>query len=145
MSKRKLIVLLAGLLSGSFSCADQIVESTPLVSAPAGSLVIRARFSSIQDSLFTISCALSGCHSGSVSPNLSAGSAYDEIVNVPNTQIPGLNRITPGEPQNSYLYLKLIGSSEIVGERMPTRALPLPPVVSDSLKAWIARGAPRQP
>lgn len=106
---------------------------------PGNSGDIRATFSSIQAIVFTQSCAFSGCHGDIQQPNLSAGVAYGNIVNMPSIQ--GLDYIAPGNPSASYLYLKIVGTN-ISGDRMPKGASPLRAAVIDSVRAWIAMGAP---
>jgi len=119
-------------------CADQIVEFTPSILDDQPENVVNARFSDIQTKVFNTSCALSGCHAGAVSPNLSAGEAYAAIVNRPSGQ--GGDYIEPGEPTNSYLFLKVLGSN-ISGQRMPRGAAPLSSAVLDSIRLWIENGA----
>jgi PKD repeat protein len=104
-----------------------------------------ATFSQVQSQIFTASCAFSGCHGGS-SPaqglNLSAGSAYSAIVNVPSNQQPTLDRIEPNSPATSYLYLKVIGDPSISGSQMPRGGPPLSATLVNLLRDWIERGAP---
>jgi hypothetical protein len=78
--------------------------------------------------IFTASCALSGCHgtSNTQPPGkpmvLTAGQAYDHIVNVPSIQLPSMDRIEPFEPDSSYLVHKIEGTHLDVGgsgARMP--------------------------
>ncbi len=124
-----------------WSCAEQITESAATIFPEDGSAKqIDARFSAIQDSVFTPQCATSGCHDGSIKPRLSAGIAYDQIVNIPNGETFSTDRIEPGKPEKSYLYLKLTGKN-ITGSRMPLGAPPLSQSVIDSIQAWIENGA----
>jgi methylglyoxal synthase len=51
--------------------------------------------------------------------SLLEGQAYANLVNVPSSQVPTLNRVTPGDPDNSYLYMKHSGAPGIEGGRMP--------------------------
>jgi hypothetical protein len=70
--------------------------------------------------------------------------AYDELVNVPSRQRPGLLRVAPGDPDNSYLIHKIEGRAGIIGRRLPANG---PPYLTDGqvliIRRWIARGAPR--
>ena len=99
---------------------------------------VRALFSAIQDSVFTESCASSSCHGGLIAPDLSPGSAYNNIVNKPGSA--GDDYIEPGNPVQSYLFRKLTGEN-INGSRMPDGLPPLDPVVLDSIRQWILNGA----
>ncbi len=103
-----------------------------------------ATFTEIQDTIFTPSCATSGCHSGSNPPdglNLSAGLAYSNIVNVASVQMSNLFRIEPGDPDNSYLVRKVQGTG-IVADRMPLGAEPLTQDQIDLIRQWVSDGAP---
>lgn len=105
----------------------------------------QATFSAVQSQIFSASCAFSGCHAGGAPAeglNLSAGLAYSNIVNVRSSQRGSLDRIEPGDPDQSYLYLKVIGDPSIGGERMPRLAPALSQSLIDLLRDWIERGAP---
>jgi len=103
----------------------------------SGPTNMRATFSSIQNEVFSTTCALSGCHAGSQNPNLSAGQAYDNLVNKASIQNPSMMRVKPGESSNSYLIKKLSGDGT---SRMPP-AGELSQVKIDSIALWINKGA----
>ncbi len=98
----------------------------------------------LQTTIFTPSCAKSGCHAGS-SPaqgqNLSAGQTFSNVVGVPSNEVPSLNRVEPGDPDNSYLVRKVMGTAS-AGSRMP---LDGPPFLTNaqiqSIRDWISAGA----
>ena len=72
--------------------------------------------------IFNRSCALPGCHVGPVPTgglDLTAGVAYSQLVNVPSTQQPGLKRVKPHFPKDSYLVRKIQGGPNISGVMMP--------------------------
>ena len=120
-----------------FSCEDQIVSECDVVENNIG---INASFSSIQNNIFSSDCATSGCHAtNSVPPDLSAGQAYNSIVNVMSSN-PPYPYVYPGRSDSSYIINKLRGVN-MVGERMPLNDNPLPKAVVDSFAAWIDRGA----
>ncbi len=132
------LVLLGFLLT---SCAENITEARDTPAPVPGNQspnLMRALFSQIQDSVFTPSCALSGCHSGAVFPNLSAGQAYGNIVDQPSSLG---DYIEPGDAMASYLYLKIIDDPAISGARMPRNAAPLSQAKLDSIEQWIEAGA----
>ena len=113
----------------------------------AGFIDERTRYTWVQKNIFTQVCA-AYCHRGASAPKglqLDANNAYQRIVGVPSTELPALKLIKPGDPSNSYLYLKVIPADpRRVGERMPLNEPPyLPPEKLEALRAWIARGAPR--
>ncbi len=102
--------------------------------------------SSIQDELFTPTCALSGCHAGSqpqAGLNLQSGNSFINLVGIASTQLPGTySRVEPLKPDDSYLILKLEGDpSIIVGERMPFGGPALDQAVIDPIRTWISEGA----
>lgn len=70
--------------------------------------------------------------------------AYASLVSVPAAQAPGVDRVSPGDPDNSYLYLKLLGEQASVGgggTRMPQLSPMLPPEQIDLVRYWILGGA----
>jgi hypothetical protein len=99
----------------------------------------------IEQSIFTLHCALAGCHTG-LSPtgdmDLTQG-AYDRLVNVTSVGVPAKVRVKPGSTAESYLYMKITGAAGIFGTPMP------PPSSGDTLSqqdiqiiaAWINQGA----
>ncbi|QXD16765.1 hypothetical protein GQ464_007455 [Rhodocaloribacter litoris] len=101
-------------------------------------------FAAVQ-SIFTSNCAFSGCHAGTFPAqglNLSAGQAYANIVNVPSQEEPSLDRVEPGDPDRSYLFMKITGAPGIRGERMPLGRPPLSAEQIERIRRWIEAGAP---
>ncbi len=68
--------------------------------------------------------------------------AYAHLVGVRSVLRPGLLRVAPGDPNNSFLIHKLEGH-DLVGLRMPQNADPLTPGQIQIIRRWIERGAPR--
>lgn len=98
-------------------------------------------FQQVQDTVLTPNCT--GCHVGAGAPQglrLDAGNSYALLVNVASTQVPSLLRVSPGDPQNSYLVQKIEGRAA-VGGRMPLGRNPLPQASIDLVRSWIAGGA----
>jgi len=133
--KLLLLLYLAIILYG---CSENIVESTPSIDENQDPTSISAKFSDIQNKIFSESCALSGCHAGAVSPDLTS-SAFERIVNKQSSS--GLDYIEPGDPDKSYLLQKIIGSSTINGSRMPLNSSALSQNKIDALAEWISNGA----
>ena len=100
-------------------------------------------FQEIQDTIFTARCV--GCHSGANAPQglrLDAGNSFAMLVNAPSTEVPGLMRVNPGNPDASYLVQKIQGNAA-VGVRMPANGPPyLNQTQIDLVRGWIAAGAP---
>jgi hypothetical protein len=102
--------------------------------------------------IFTNSCAVPSCHSGTTAPlgmSLEEGKAYTRIVDVTAGETtaaphvgPVLKRVAPGDSVNSWLYRKITGTHD-VGALMPppTSGGTLSPAEKDVIKAWIDQGA----
>lgn len=100
--------------------------------------------------IFTGNCAFSGCHGTTDTQpigkpqELAAGQAYDNIVNVSSFELPSMDRIEPGQPDNSYLVHKIQGSHLDVGgsgSRMPLGRDPLTQDVINLVRRWVSEGA----
>src|SRR6185503_7997666 len=91
--------------------------------------------------IFNASCALSNCHigDGAGGLGLEAGRAFDELIDVPSTQVEDL-LVVPGMPEQSYLFEK-VGEKPRQGERMPIGNV-LDPLDVEAIRQWIAGGAP---
>ncbi len=133
-------LLLFLLFFAALACSD-LTTSTEMVFDPVSEGP--ATFERVQG-LFDVSCASSGCHGGqewSAWPDLRAGMAYDNIVGVESTR--GIPLVAPGQPDSSYLYLKLLPDAAISGDRMPLGGPYLEPSTLETVYMWIERGAPR--
>lgn len=99
----------------------------------------------LQTTIFTPIC--SGCHTGGggslpSSMNLSnAAATFAATVGVASTQQPSLQRVNPGNPDDSYLVRKIEGAAGISGGRMPLGGAPLDPTLIANVRAWITAGA----
>lgn len=105
--------------------------------------VLTANFTSIQTNVFTPVCT--ACHAGATAPRglrLDADNSYALLVGVASVEVPGLQRVRPGDPNSSYLIQKLTGAAA-VGQRMPLGGPYLPQATIDVIKQWIADGAQR--
>jgi hypothetical protein len=97
--------------------------------------------------IFTSTCALSGCHAGTnpqLDLNLSEGQTFANVVNVPAMELATMNRVTPGQPNSSYLVHKVQGTHLDEGGsgfQMPIGGSPLTQTQIDLIRAWIAAGA----
>ena len=104
-------------------------------------------FSQIQQEIFTPTCAKAGCHAAATASEglvLDAGQSYGLLVGHPASEQGSLARVEPGNPERSYLILKLKGDPSISGLRMPRDGPPfLTPAQIDGIAGWIRAGAPR--
>lgn len=95
-------------------------------------------FAKILNDVF-VSC--SACHlNGAASGGLDL-SKHENIVNKKSAQKSSLILIKPGDPDNSYLYMKVTGVEGISGSRMPPGGQ-LTTNQLDLLRDWILAGAP---
>lgn len=131
-------ILLAG-CSGSGAGLDE--NGRPLGESGGGETPLTADFASLQQHIFTPLCT--GCHAGAGAPlglRLTEDVSYASIVNTPSVEVPSLQRVTPGNPDASYLLQKVSGTAA-VGDRMPLGGPPLSPDLIATLRQWIADGA----
>jgi Carboxypeptidase regulatory-like domain len=88
-----------------------------------------------------------GCHPGvNASLDLTPESSYEQLVGVQALEDPTLYRVVAGDPERSFLYLKLGGAAPVadipaIGTRMPPRAPPIDPEDLDLVRRWILQGA----
>ena len=88
-----------------------------------------------------------GCHPG-VNPSLDLqkGKSYDNLVGIKALEDPDLYRVVAGDPDRSFLYLKVGGNPVIadipaIGARMPPDAPPISVEDMRIIHDWIAQGA----
>jgi hypothetical protein len=88
--------------------------------------------------VFDASCV--GCHGagGNAGLDLRPGQSHGNLVGVAATEST-LNRIEPGQPEQSWLYLKITAQQD-VGDPMPPSG-GLPQATSDLVRTWIEEGA----
>jgi hypothetical protein len=109
---------------------------------PAGAAATgRVSYAQVQ-TIFNASCV--GCHP-SVNPSLdlTAGHSYGALVNTRALEDPNYVRVAVGDPEKSFLYLKVAGFGQAaqIGGRMPLRANPLPTADVRLIADWIREGA----
>lgn len=112
----------------------------------AGSGVVTPDLASIEANVFTPIC--SKCHIGAGAPEglqLDAAHAYDALVGVQSAEEPNFQRVNPGNPDSSYMVLKIEGAPGIEGGQMPLGETPLPQSTIDAIRQWITNGAPNVP
>lgn len=106
---------------------------------------LQPTLASIQQAVFTPICSV--CHTGPAGSGLPAGmdltsaaASFDNLVGVASVQQPGLSRVAPGDPDNSYLVQKIEGTAA-AGERMPLGGPFLDAGTIAAVREWIANGA----
>jgi len=101
-----------------------------------------ATFSTIQKEIFNVSCALSGCHSGTdaaAGMDLSSGLAFNSLVNVPSTSNSNFVRVQPGNSANSFIIKRLRNIGESSGIMPPSGKLSENAI--QLVETWINNGA----
>lgn len=99
-------------------------------------------FTNVQK-IFTANCIR--CHSGPSAPqgmSLAEGVSFGQIVGVVSNQQSDLMRINPGNPDDSYLLRKVLGTPGITGAQMPLGGPFLSTEDIQTITDWIAAGAP---
>jgi len=97
----------------------------------------------ISEQIFALKCV--GCHGGgspSANMSLESGVVAAEIINVASSQRSDLKRIDPGNPDGSYLLIKLRADDGIVNQQMPLGGGALSDEQIEMVRKWIAGGAP---
>jgi hypothetical protein len=91
-------------------------------------------------------CHVTGAENGGL--NLSRSASYKNLVGVPSTESP-LQRIAPGNPDQSYLFHKINGTHVSVGGSGASMPITDPPRLLEEsqramIRAWIELGAPAE-
>lgn len=136
-------LVLSLVLFAAFGCG-KLKEPTAPGAGGGDPIDPTATFTRVQNEIFTPTCAAIGCHDplGQQEQQvLSPGRAYANTVNVRSIEMPGLVRVAPGDPNNSYLYRKVTGAG-ITGDRMPQGGPFLTDAQIKLIRDWIRRGAP---
>jgi len=118
----------------------------PIAAGQTAGAPITPDLQSIEDNVFTPIC--SKCHIGASAPEglqLDAAHAYNALVGVPSVEEPSFLRVDPGNPDDSYMVLKIEGAAGIEGGQMPLGETPLTQATIDAIRQWITNGAPNVP
>lgn len=138
-----LLLLSAGVAGCSGSGAGLDANGRPSDSGGGAAGALTADFDSIQSHVFTPICTV--CHAGAGAPEglrLDSTNSYSLLVGVPSTEVPAIQRVTPGDPDNSYIIQKLEGHAA-VGAQMPYGGPYLSADVIAAIRQWISDGAQR--
>lgn len=144
-----LLLLVVGATAGCAGNGEGLdANGQPIGAAPPGAPTpappsLTPDFQSIQDNVFTPICTQ--CHIGAGAPQglqLDAAHSYALLVGIPSAEQPNVLRVSPGNPDASYLVRKLEGpSAGISGGQMPLNQNPLPQATIDAIRQWITDGA----
>ena len=150
MRKSEIIFLIAIVISSSSLLSSCTKEKRPFDTTVDSTAYTGPRtLSFIQQDIFRLGCAVSGCHDGRANPAAglslaSTAESYAGMVNVVSTQLSGVKLVVPADPEESYLISKLEGTHIALGgsgDRMPQYSAQLSPGEIQRIKDWIADGA----
>jgi len=133
------VLFMTGVVFLSIGCEHDIPAG------PAQVQPVQPLLSDIQAKIFTLKCVNAGCHPGGGAPmSLATGTSYTTLVGPGGTGVvssgyaPRL-RVSPGNANNSVLYLKIAGTT--LGSRMPLNQQPLSAAEISAIQTWINNGA----
>lgn len=104
-------------------------------------------YAGLVEPIMVASCATMGCHrsmgplDGAEGLDLSQGTGYAALVDVPSAQCGDRAMVVPGSPSQSYLMDKLLGVNLCMGTRMPKNGGPLSAGQIQIVQDWICSGA----
>jgi hypothetical protein len=124
--------------------ADRPSPIEPRICSGADGGSDRVDFAQIQQ-IFSDDCIV--CHAAGAQLNLTVGLSWNDLVGqaAPPPESCGGTLVVPGDPTDSYLYVKLASPTPCYGAQMPLGeffAEPLPSCVVAMVGRWIAEGAP---
>src|SRR5262245_17714915 len=97
----------------------------PSLASPDGTVT----FTAIENGVLIPRC--SSCHAWT----------YSALVSVPVADYPPFTFVVPGNPDDSYMYMKLAGDPRIQGQRMPYGGPYLDDATLQAIRVWIQDGA----
>lgn len=126
-------------------CAACVGSGEGVPAPPESGGVAPRTWPEIQAQILEPMCAQS-CHHGGASPkglSLDNAVALQNLVGVAAAEVPSMQRVAPGRPEDSYLIVKIAAMDpRRVGARMPRNG---PPFLTNAqigaLRKWIAEGA----
>jgi len=133
---------LVGCGAGSGEGLDQ--NGQPLSPGTAAT-PLAPTLASIQVNVFSVRCAVPGCHGGPTAQQglrLDPGFSAGNLINVASPRDATLIRVIPGNPDASFIIQKLEGT-QTLGDRMPLFGPYLPQTTIDVIRQWIQDGAPQ--
>ena len=133
---------LVGCGAGSGEGLDQ--NGQPLSTGTAAT-PLAPTLASIQVNVFSVRCAVPGCHGGPTAQQglrLDPGFSAGNLINVASPRDATLIRVIPGNPDASFIIQKLEGT-QTLGDRMPLFGPYLPQTTIDVIRQWIQDGAPQ--
>ena len=144
---RAVFVTAAAAVAIALGCADFETPVDPTGGAP-DTLVPTPSFAANVVPIFEQRCATGGCHSLATQQAglvLTANEAYASLVGVPSTRVPPMVRVSPSQPNQSWL-VAMIEDDDAARKgysRMPLATQPLTENQIATIVRWIEQGAQR--
>ena len=129
MSK-KIVLTVLSLFVVTILLTVSCTKTTTVLQDNSVAITTTVSFSKDIVPILNTSCAVSGCHGGSVAPNLSSATAYNALQNG--------NLINTATPASSEVYLWLTGKRAVA---MPAGKANNPSNINALMLAWIKQGA----
>jgi len=126
---KKKIMMLPGIIAMILIMVSSCSKTATLLEDKSPAITTTVSFSKDVAPILTANCAKSGCHNGSISPNLSSGSAYNSLTN---------GFVSTASPSSSLVYLWLTGKESVT---MPLGGTNNPSNINGYILAWITQGA----
>jgi uncharacterized protein (TIGR03118 family) len=132
-------------LTATATDADGNIGTSPAAEVTVANGAAAATLTQLQAQIFGPIC--SGCHTGigtslpGVQNLTSVAATYKSLVGVPSIEQPAVERVKPGDPDASYIVLKLEGAASISGARMPFGGPYLSAAQIAQVESWISAGA----
>lgn len=118
-----LLIVMILFIWGCSKTTTVLIDNSPAVTKTVS-------FKKDMQPILTKSCAGSGCHSGSVSPNLSESTSFNALING--------NYLNTVAPAKSEIYLWMSGK---LAPAMPLGSTNNPSNINALMLAWITQGA----
>lgn len=134
-------IALGGAVLLAAACTAQAEVAPTSIAAPALAVSYQADIVPLIESQCA-TCHLTGEEAGGIS--LVGDVAIGFLVGQPSLEAPTIMRVAPGDPDNSYVVMKLEGTHIHhggTGAQMPFGAPPLDPKQIAKVRQWIAAGA----
>lgn len=107
-------------------------------------------FSEVMDVLITGGCTNGYCHGGgsgtmtlSADPEVTYLSLVDQPAGGVSCKPGAMTRVVPGDPENSLLWQKIAPGVTPCGSKMPPESMGLNEAQVETVRGWIAAGAPK--
>jgi hypothetical protein len=136
--QKNFITISVMLIAVFWGCSNDNPSEPPQNTGTQTSL---SKLSDIQEKVFNVSCAFSGCHGATGTKAnllLTNGNSFSNLVNAQSVLYPQFKRVEPNNSANSLLIKILRGQ---VSPQMPFNGTPLSASVIDSIAKWIDNGA----